>query len=76
MNFMCGVSAMFPRTPPINPNKESNMKYQIIVIVIALILTALALTSCMEQCESSPRYVNGERHILVTTGDGAEWVAH
>ncbi|GAF75021.1 unnamed protein product [marine sediment metagenome] len=52
------------------------MKYQIIVIVIALILTALALTSCMEQCESSPRYVNGERHILVTTGDGAEWVAH
>ena len=47
------------------------MKYQIIVIVVALILTALALTSCTES-----EGAGEQRYILVTTGDGVEWVKH
>ena len=62
------------------------MKYKIAVIVTALILTALALTSCVESCtdqreiiteDGRPHlYVNGQRHVQVTNGRGGiDWVA-
>ena len=57
------------------------MKYQIIVIVVALILTALALTSCVEQKivveDGRPHlYIDGQRHVRVTDGQGGiDWVA-
>ena len=46
------------------------MKYLLILVVILV-------AGCVEtKCEESPKYIDGERHILITTQDGVEWVKH